>query len=176
MPGAVFLEGEKINLRTVEEEDIEFLRENINNPEVRVHLTARKPVNLNQEKEFFEEVISSDDNVHLAISREEEMIGIISLEENEKDIRVAEIGIWIDPEHHENGYGTESVELITNYGFNELNYHRIMARAHGENKGSQRIWEKLGFEKEGELREQVYREGDFTDAYLYGILEQEWSN
>lgn len=175
MPGAVFLEGEKVNLRTVEEEDIEFLREKINRKEVRTHLTARKPVNLKQEQDFYEEVISSDDNVHLAISRDQEMIGIISLEENEKDLRVAEIGIWVDPEHHGNGYGTEAAELITEYGFNELNYHRIMARAHGENKGSQRIWEKLGFTKEGELREQVYREGNFTDAYLYGVLEHEWN-
>lgn len=176
MPGAVFLEGDKVELRTIEEEDIEFLRNNINKLEVRTHLTNYKPVNLEQEKEFFNEVISSDDGVHLAICNEGEMVGIISLEENEKEIRVAEIGIWIDPEHRGNGYGTESAEIITEYGFNELNYHRIMARAHGENKGSQRIWEKLGFTKEGELREQVYREGDFTDAYLYGILEQEWSN
>lgn len=176
MPGAVFLKGQKINLRTVEEEDVKFLRDNINRQDVRTHLTARKPVNLKQEKDFFEEVISSEDNVHLAISREEEIIGIISLEEDEKDLRVAELGIWIDPDHHGKGYGTEAAKLVTDYGFNELNYHRIMARAHGENKGSQRIWEKLGFTKEGELREQVYRQGEFTDAYLYGILEHEWSN
>lgn len=176
MPGAIFIEGDKVNLRTIEEEDIEFLRDNINRKEIRTHLTARKPVNLNQEKEFFEEVISSDDNVHLAISSNQEMIGIISLEENGKDIRVAEIGIWIDSEHHGNGYGTETVDLVTSYGFNELNYHRITARAHEENKGSQRIWEKLGFTKEGELREQVYREGEFINTYLYGVLEHEWSN
>lgn len=176
MPGAVFLKGQKINLRTVEEEDVKFLRDNINRQDVRTHLTARNPVNLKQEKDFFEEVISSEDNVHLAISREEEIIGIISLEEDEKDLRVAELGIWIDPDHHGKGYGTEAAKLVTDYGFNELNYHRIMARAHGENKGSQRIWEKLGFTKEGELREQVYRQGEFTDAYLYGILEHEWSN
>jgi len=176
MPGAVFLEGEKINLRTVEEEDLEFLRENINRKEVRTHLTARKPVNLEQEKQFFEEVISSEKNTHLAISIENEIIGIISLEENKERTGVAEIGIWIDPENHGNGYGTEAAELITNYGFNELNFHRIMARAHEGNKGSQEIWEKLGFEKEGELRDQVYREGEFINAYLYGVLEQEWSS
>lgn len=175
MPGAIFLEGEKVNLRTIEDEDIEFLRENINKKEVRTHITANKPVNLNQEREFYEEVISKEDNVHLAISIEEEMIGIISLKDSDKDIQVAEIGIWIDPEHHGAGYGTEAAGLITEYGFKELNYHRIMARAHGENKGSQRIWEKLGFTKEGELREQVYREGEFMNAYLYGMLENEWS-
>lgn len=175
MPGAVFLKGDKINLRTIEEEDIEFLRDGINDPEIRKHITAREPVNIEQERGFFEEVISSDEDVHLAICRDKDMIGIVSLEKNTAEIRVAEIGIWIDTEHHGNEYGTEAARLITEYGFNELNYHRIMARAHAENTGSQRIWEKHGFEKEGELREQTYREGEFEDVYLYGVLEDEWN-
>lgn len=174
MPGALFLEGDKVNLRTIEEEDLELLRENINDPEVRKHLTAREPVNLEQEEDFFENVISSDEGVHLAICREEDMIGIVSLEENQKEIRVAEIGIWIDTDHHGNGYGTQAAEMITDYGFKELNYHRIMARVHADNRGSQKIWEKLGFEKEGELRDQTYLQGEFVDSYIYGILEDEW--
>lgn len=174
MPGAVFLEGDKVNLRTIEEEDIEFLRDGINNPEIRKFLTARRPVNLEQEKEFFENIISSDKDVHLAISVEEQMIGIISLEETESELRVAEIGIWIDADHHGNGYGTEAAELITNYGFNELNYHRIMARAQKKNKGSNRIWKKLGFEKEGEFREHTYSKGEFENVCVYGLLEHEW--
>jgi RimJ/RimL family protein N-acetyltransferase len=173
MPGALFLEGEKVNLRTVEKEDIEFLRDNINNPDVRKFLTVQKPINLHQQKDFFENVISSEEDVHLAICREEDIIGIISLEDAE-DGRTASIGLWIDPEYHGNGYGTESVRLITDYGFKELNYHRIYARAYEENKGSQRIWEKLGFQKEGELREQVFYNGEFGDIYMYGVLEQEW--
>lgn len=174
MPGALFLEGDIVNLRTIEEEDIEFLREGINNPEIRKHLTAREPVNLDQERDFFEKVISGDENVHLAICKDEEMIGIISLEKKEDEFRVAEIGIWIETNHHGNGYGTEAAELITNYGFNELNYHRVMARAHTGNEGSKRIWEKLGFEKEGELREQTYMEGQFRNVNIYGVLEDEW--
>mgnify|MGYP002761679406 CR=1 FL=1 len=174
MTGAVFLEGDDINLRTIEEEDLEFLRDGINDPEIRKNLTAREPVNMKQERGFFENVISDDSDVHLAICRDKEMIGIVSLEENEDEIRVAEIGIWIHTDHHGNGYGTEAAELITEYGFSELNYHRIMARAHEENSGSQRIWEKLGFEKEGELREKFYMNGEFIDGYIYGILEYEW--
>lgn len=175
MPGAVFLEGDSINLRTIEEEDIQFLRDNINDPEVRKYLTARRPKNLEQERDFYENVISKDGDVHLAISRDEEMIGIVSLEEKQDELRVADIGIWIDTDHHGNGYGTEAARMITDYGFNELNYHRIMARAYAANTASQRIWEKLGFEKEGELREHTYTEGDFGDVCIYGVLEDEWN-
>ncbi len=110
MPGALFKEGGNVNLRTIEEEDLEFLRDNINNPEVRTHLTARKPLNLEQEREFFEEVVGDEENVNLAICNDGSMVGVIFLEEHNKDLRVAEIGIWIDPEFHRNGYGAEAAE------------------------------------------------------------------
>ena len=176
MSRATFIEGEKVNLENIEEDDVEFLRDNINNPDVRKYLTARKPINLNQEHGFFEEVISRDEDVNLAIVSNNEIVGIISLEEDEKEIRVAEIGIWIDTEHHKNGYGTEAAELITEYGFNELNYHKILARAYEENQGSNKIWKRLGFTHEGTLREQIFTEGEFVDANIYGILENEWRN
>lgn len=175
MPGALFKEGNKVNLRTIEEEDLEFLRDNINNPEVRTHLTARKPVNLEQEREFFEEVVSDEEDVNLAICNDGDIVGVISLEGHNKDLRVAEIGIWIDPEFHRNGYGSEAAELIIEYGFNELNHHKITARAHAENEGSNKIWQNLGFEQEGELREQAFREGKFCDVNLYGLLRKEWN-
>lgn len=175
MPGALFIEGDQVNLRTVEEEDIEFLRNNINKTDVRTNITVRKPVNLKQEKDFFEEVISTDENIHLAICSEEEIVGIISLEEDDKEIRVAEIGIWIAPEHHRNGYGTEASELITDYGFNELNLHRIMVRAYEGNEGSNKIWKRLGFQQEGKFRSHAYINGEFHDVMLYGVIEDEWN-
>jgi RimJ/RimL family protein N-acetyltransferase len=175
MPGALFKAGDNVNLRTIEEEDLEFLRDNINNPEVRTHLTTRKPVNLEQEKEFFEEVVSDEESVNLAICNNEDIVGLVSLEEYSKDLRVAEIGIWVDPEFHRNGYSSEAAELIIEYGFNELNYHKITARAHSENQGSNKIWHKLGFEQEGELREQAFRESEFCDINLYAILRREWN-
>jgi len=174
MSGALFLQGEKVKLKTVEQEDLEFLRDNINDPNVRTFLTVRKPQNMKQEEEFYENVISSEDGVHLAIHNQDGIVGVISLEEDEKEVGIAEIGIWISPENHRNGYGTEAAELITSYGFETLDLHKIIARAYGTNKGSQKIWERLGFAKEGELREQIYRKGRREDAYIYGVLKTEW--
>lgn len=173
MPGAVFLEGDEINLRTVEEEDLEFIRDTYNLPEVRKYMSHFKPANLEQEKDFFQNVVCSDEEVNLAICVDDEIIGLISLIEKDADSAV-EIGLWIHPNYHGNGYGTEASELMIDYGFRELALHKVIARAYESNKGSQRIWEKLGFEKEGELREQIYAEGDYEDVYYYGFLEDEW--
>ena len=176
MPGAVFIEGDKIDLKTIEEEDLEFLRDGINNPDIRTYLTANRPINLSQQKDFFEEVVSSEEPITLAITDESGIVGIISLEESNDEIQVAKIGIWIAEDYHGKGYGTEAVELITDYGFKELGLHRIYAHAYEGNKASQRIWEKLGFTHEGTLREQIFRRGDFEDAEVFGILKHEWKN
>jgi|APHM01.1.fsa_nt_gi Acetyltransferases, including N-acetylases of ribosomal proteins len=175
MSGTIFLEGEKINLRTVEEEDIEFLRDGVNHPEVRVYMGNRRPQNYENEEEFFEEQVCGEKTVHLLISWSEERIGIISLTPQGDDAeKLAEIGIWIHPEYHGNGYGTEASKLLVEYGFNQLNYHKLYARAYQGNKASQSVWEKLGFEKEGVLKDHTFTEGEYKDVVYYGVLEGEW--
>lgn len=172
MPGAAFLEGEEVNLRTVEEEDLEFIRDTFNMPEVWKNLDLDRPQNLEQERDFFENVICEEKPVNLAISVDEKMIGLISIHEKDCD-SVGEIGIWIHPDYHGEGYGTEASEILIDYAFDELRFHKIFTRAYESNEGSQRVWEKLGFTQEGELREQVYREGEHENVYCYGLLEEE---
>ncbi|WP_458189402.1 GNAT family N-acetyltransferase [Haladaptatus sp. NG-WS-4] len=60
MPGPVFLEGDRIELRTVEEDDLDFLQATINDPAVRRTISNRSPINGTQEREWYEERCSSD--------------------------------------------------------------------------------------------------------------------
>ena len=63
MPGPAFLVGETVSLRTVEEEDVEFLRDAVNDPEVWRTTLMVEPKNAEQEREFFEEVVCEDGSV-----------------------------------------------------------------------------------------------------------------
>ena len=174
MPGAVFLEGEEINLRTIEREDLDFLSV-FNKPELRQNVLAdRTPRNRDTQEEFFENVICGEDSVNLMICRDGERIGIISLIERGGVERLAKMGLWIIPEHQGKGYGTEASELVTEYGFKQLNYHRIFYRAHEDNSSSQRLAEKLGFEKEAVLEDHTFKDGEYKDIIYYRMLEEEW--
>ena len=173
MPGAIFLEGEKINLRTIEDEDIEFIRDSYNLTEIRTNISHSKPANLEQEREFFEQVICGEDDINLSISLEGEMIGMITLSP-EKDQGVKQIGLWLHPDYHGNGYGTEASRLMIYYAFKEIRVHKVLARALDSNKASQKIWENLGFEQEAVLREQSYHNGGYEDLKMYGVLKDEW--
>ena len=175
MPGAVFLRGEDVTLRTVEEEDVEFVQEYINDPDVRWGLSMAMPINGEQEREYFEERISSDEDIHLLVCADEEAVGMVSLTVGDRH-GSAEIGISLAPEYHGNGYGTAASRLLTTYAFEELRMHRVMARVFAFNEGSKRIWEKLGFEREGTHREAAFTGGEYVDVLFYGVLEDEWES
>ncbi len=173
MPGAVFLEGEKIDLRTIERDDLERVRDIFNKEEVWRNLSHNTPANYEQEENWFEAEVVEGEGVNLAISYDEELTGVIGITPK-KEEGLAEIGLWIDPEYHGNGYGTEASKLMIDYAFDELRYHKIFAKALEENSGSKNLWDNLGFEKEATLKEQHYRNGEFEDVCFYGVLEYEW--
>lgn len=174
MSGVVFLEGENTDLRTIEAEDIEFLRNGVNHPDVRVFMGNREPQNLDNQQEFFEKIICGED-VHLMISdKNGENKGIISLKrEGDRAEKLGEIGIWVHPDFHGYGHGSEASEMLVDYAFDQLNFHRLYARAYDGNRPSQKIWERLGFEKEGSLRDHTYTQGEYKDVIYYGMIKGE---
>lgn len=67
MPGAMFAAGDSVTLRTIEEADVEFLTAGRNDPEIRRPLTVNRPSNGEQNRQFFEDAISDDEDVNFLI-------------------------------------------------------------------------------------------------------------
>ena len=72
------------------------------------------------------------------------------------------------------GYGKEAFKLTIEFGFEELNFHRIYLTVLEYNEPAIKLYEKLGFKREGVYREFIHRDGKRYDMYLYGILRPEW--
>ena len=174
MPGPVFLEGERVELRTVEEEDLSFLQEAVNDPLVRRFLGRRDPINRHQEQEWYEERGSDDENVNLLICRDGEPMGTVGLYPEDGMGVTEEIGLFLAPDYWGEGFGTEASQLLTDYAFRERRTHRVTARVFEGNEGSRRIWEKLGFRHEGTFVEAEFVDGEYVDEYIYGITNAEW--
>lgn len=174
MPGPVFIEGENVNLRTIEREDAEFLRDGVNHPDVRVWMGNTRPKNLDEEEEFIEEVVSDKDGISLMICRDGYPKGIISLIDEDDEGQIGELGIWLHPDFHGKGYGSEAAELLTDHAFRQLDYHKIYARAREDNKPSVSVWAKLDFQQEGKLRDHTFAEGEYLDVVYLGVKRGEW--
>lgn len=189
MPGSIFLSGERIDLRTIEEDDIPFLQRWRNHPDVRVPLTDTDPRNAAQMEEMFEEGISDDGGVNLLISVDcEQAEPTEATPDDASYVPVGEVAIpwirerhgvgmlmyWVAPEHQGNGYVTEATELILDHAFRERRLAKVWAHVIEPNAGSQHVLEKLGFEKEGHLREHVFIDGERVDVIAYGLLADDW--
>lgn len=174
MPGPVFLEGDGIELRTVEEEDLEFLQETINDPNVRRTLGARTPINGHQEREWYEERGSGDEHVNLLICRDGEAMGSTGLHPRDGTGVNAELGIFLAEDYWGEGYGTKASRLLTDYAFRERRFHRVYARVFDGNTGSRRIWEKLGFRHEATFAESEFLDGEYVDVRYFAVLADEW--
>ncbi len=76
--------------------------------------------------------------------------------------------------HWGKGYGTEATKTVVDYGFNSLNLHRIMLTVSAPNLVGVKACLKAGFQQEGVLREDSYRDGAYHDAIAMSILRSEW--
>ena len=98
-----------------------------------------------------------------------ELIGTVGLAIVEVDQR-AEIGYWLGRKYWGNGFCTEAVVAVVEYGFEDLGLHRIFAQHISRNVASARVLEKAGFSKEGVFRQHTRKWGVFEDAVCYGML------
>jgi RimJ/RimL family protein N-acetyltransferase len=88
--------------------------------------------------------------------------------------RRAEIGYSIRRDLWGQGFGSEAVTTLIAFGFERLDLRRIEADADPRNAASIRLLEKLGFVREGYLRERWEIDGEIQDAVYFGLLRREW--
>jgi ribosomal-protein-alanine N-acetyltransferase len=88
----------------------------------------------------------------------------------------AEIGYDLWPDYWGQGLMPEAIGALIRYGFEEMDLNRIQATTHTENQRSQRVLAKLGFQKEGVLREFYCRDGIYNDQVLFSLLRSEWQH
>lgn len=175
MPGPVFLEGDVVTLRTIEEEDLSFLQKCVNDPAIWRAIGAPEPVNSKQERAaFFDEVVSDDDTIDLLIAVDAAPVGTTSFWPSEETVSKAELGYWVGPDYQRQGYASEAVELMIEYGFQQLGFHRIEARVYEYNEASQNLLDGLGFVHEGSHREAAFIDGEYQDTLWYSLLAEEW--
>ncbi len=87
---------------------------------------------------------------------------------------IADIGFTLHPEAQGHGVGTEAVGEVLRYLFEDRGKHKVAADCDTRNERSWRLLERLGFAREGELRDS-FRDGDgWAGEYLYGLLAADW--
>lgn len=114
-------------------------------------------------------------NIALGIYNADELKGIFRLMNIDWIARVAELGIYIgDSKDRHKGYGRDGINLGLQYGFGKLNLAKIWLRVLSTNTTAQNLYESLGFEKEGVLKQHYYADGEHHDVTLFSLFARNY--
>jgi RimJ/RimL family protein N-acetyltransferase len=174
--------GEKVQLGPVKREYIESYLKWLNDSELTQYLAGYLPLTRMMEEDWIENLKKRTDTIIFAITTTKENdvekhIGNCGLHDIDWKNRTTEVGIMIgEKEYQGKGYGTEAMELLVKYGFEEVNLNRIYLRVHDFNIRAFKSYIKIGFIEEGRMRQAVFRKGKYHDTILMSILSEEWFN
>lgn len=88
--------------------------------------------------------------------------------------RSAALGYCLDDAAWGRGYATEAGRALVQWGFQTLDLNRVQAETDTRNAASARVLEKLGFVREGTLREDCVVNGEVSDSWVYGLIRRQW--
>jgi len=174
MLGPKFLTGEAVSLRPIEDEDVGFLRDNVNDPAIWRAMERATPASGAEQRETVAELREDDTTVPFLVTTRQSRVGFVSLTELNDNWGNAALSFWIAPDQQGEGYGADAVSLAVEYAFEHRRLHKLIAHTIAVNDASIGLLESLGFEREGRHRDEAFVDGEYHDLLAFGVLEEEW--
>ena len=168
--------GERLYLSPINKDDYVIYTKWINDIEVSENLgNYSQMVSLPMEQKFLEELSTKGHNYAIVLNDGDELIGNISFMDIDNVNRSAMIGLFIgEKENRNNGYGSEALSLLLDYGFKTLNLHNVMLSVHSDNDRAIACYKKVGFREVGRRREAKYKNGRYVDVVYMDVLSGEF--
>jgi RimJ/RimL family protein N-acetyltransferase len=164
------LKGKLVNLRLMERTDLPLVSEWVNNPEFGGEFEPLEQVTLREMERWFDN-LRAEEKWFIIERKEGSKVGQIFYTPSGSHF---EIGYRMIPTERCKGYCTEAVRIIVDFLFLSKNVVRVQARTNPRNVASQRILERVGFQKEGLIRKDIFIRGEWQDGVLYSILREDW--
>ena len=170
------LETKRLWLRPMLAKDLDFVFRHFSDPAISRYLVDEEPVStMAQAQEiidFYADPSSKSYNRWVLIRKStDKPIGTCGFHMWQNSHHRAEIGYDLASAAWRQGYMTEALETVLRFGFEQMALNRISAMVHPDNEASLRLLTKLGFQKEGLLRDYYYQNGQFYDHWLLSLLK-----
>ena len=173
------LQTERLRLRPLRESDAQGIFAIRSNPTVMRYHSSPPWTTIDQAYALIAvatEALQTGDHLRLGIERKQDqaLIGTCGLFHLDEQCRRAEIGYELHLDAWGKGYMHEAQWALLEYAFSDLALNRIEADIHPANIASAKSVERLGFRKEGHLRERWIVGGEVSDSIIYGLLASDW--
>ena len=164
---------DNFTLRPLLPEDAESLAKHGNNHNVWRNLRDRfpHPLSISDMRQYLANVLGPSPATMFAIDVDGQAVGVIGLTLCEGERRhTAELSYWLGEPYWGRGIITTAVQAVTEYAVKELGLSRIESYVFSWNPASARVLEKMGFAREGVLRNSIIKDGVLLDRWLYAYL------
>ncbi len=180
-PANPTLQGEKIFLSSITDEDTDLIYNLYSDSDDKYYasIEAAAPNNYQTIKSLSQrdnDYKSFREGISFSIKKKDgTLVGTMNAAFIDRRNRNLMLGITIyNSLERGNGYGSEAIKLFTDFAFLEMNMHRVYLGCFGFNSRAFNLYQHLGFKHEGTNRSFVYRNGNYYDEYVLGVLKQEW--
>ena len=171
------IQGKNVVLRAISMKDANLLIELINDAETEKMLGGSSfPVSLEGQEKWIAAQTGRIDVLRciVALKENEEGIGTVILSDIDTKNGVAQVHIKMDKQRGRGkGYGTDALNAIVNYAFDEMRLNCIYADVLEYNTVSQKLFEKCGFHRDGVLRSRVFKGGRYINVVSYSRLKED---
>lgn len=174
------LQTERLALREMSPQDVNALLRHFGNPEVIQFINMQPIKTIEQANEWLKwmgGMYAAQDGLRWAVTlHDTSFIGSAGLHRWNREGHYAEIGCDIAYQFWGQGYGQEVMKEVIQFGWQHMKLNRIEANVVQGNQRSIHILEKLGFKKEGVLRQRLLKGGKYYDVIMFGLLRQDHEN
>lgn len=178
------LTGKKIGLRKIDKSDLEFLKDWRNMSSYRKYFREYRELNLDDQLNWYEKFVMNDKGTLMFAIVElssNELIGACGLCYINWVQRNADLSLYIGKDdiyvdEAKEGLAWESMQVLFQYAFEELNLHRIWTEIYTIDKKKRELFERFGMKLDGVLRGTYFYKGKFINSYIYSILQNEFLN
>lgn len=171
--------GDKVILRPFTEGDSDAMAEVIADPEAaRLTGSANRPPHTREQlRAWYGSRGDHPDRLDLALvdRASGDVVGELVFTDWDEPNRSALFRVAIGPKGRDRGLGTEAIRLFLAYGFEDVGLNRVWLGVYTFNPRAIRVYERVGFVREGVEREALLHEGAWIDSVLMSVLAREWS-
>lgn len=171
--------ADRIRLRTINESDLDQISAIFSDPKVMRYWSTPPLGSPDEVRALMKEIETGNEEGSMlkwgvALKSTDAVIGTVTLFNLDLTQGRAEVGYAQAQAYWGHGYIHEALQALLMYAFEEMKLRRIEADVDPRNTASIKTLERLGFEREGFLRERWHVSGELQDAFFYGLLERDW--
>lgn len=146
-----------------------------NSEHIRLNMMNNKIIAWEEHLAWYERTQKSSNSIYKVFVMDQCPTGLINFTAMDSQSHTCNWGFYVGREGVPKGTGTKMCYLGLKYAFDELCIRKVCAEVIASNQSSQRIHDKLGFQKEGVLKRQLLRNGDYIDVILFALFREQWT-